>query len=96
MGETPRRYYFLLLGTLVGFGVLAFALIALRTPLDALPNALAIKLGLILLMLPVFWVWVIRVMPRGVALDDIPERVLPPGACGEPARGAESAPTALP
>ena len=81
MGETPKRYFFLLLTALVAFGAIAFGLIAVRTPLDALPYALPAKLGIILLMLPVFWGWVIRSMPRGVPLDAVPDRVLPPG-CG--------------
>jgi hypothetical protein len=29
-------------------------------------------------MLPVFWRWVIKGMPRGVPIDAIPERALPP------------------
>jgi hypothetical protein len=78
MGETPKRYFFLLITALLGLGALAFVLAAVRTPLDALPYAGMIKLGIILLMLPVFWVWVVRAMPRGVALDAIPERALPP------------------
>ena len=32
----------------------------------------------LLLMLPVFWRWVIGAMPRGVALDAIPDSALPP------------------
>jgi len=78
IGETPKRYFLLLLGALVGFGALAFALIAFPTPLDGAPFAMLIKLAIILLMLPIFWLWVLRAMPRGVALDDIPERALPP------------------
>lgn len=78
IGETQKRYFFLLLTALIGFGVLAFVLVAVPTPLDALPSANLVKLALILLMLPIFWVWVIRAMPRGVALDAIPERALPP------------------
>lgn len=94
MGETPKRYFFLLLSALIGFGALAFALIAVRTPLDTLPYALGVKFGVILLMLPVFWGWVIRSMPRGVPLDQVPDRVLPPGAgAGE---GGQVAPSALP
>lgn len=96
MGETPQRYFFLLLGALLGFGALAFALIAVPTPIDAWPYALPTKLGLILLILPVFWLWVIRIMPRGVPLDAIPERALPPGPCTEPEPDAEPAPPALP
>lgn len=78
MGETQKRYFFLLLFALLGLCALAFALIAFPTPLDDLPNATLVKLGLILLMLPLFWLWVLRAMPRGVALDAIPERALPP------------------
>ncbi len=79
IGETPKRYFFLLLVALLGLGGAAFALIAFPTPLDALPFSTLIKLVIILLMLPVFWRWVLGAMPRGVALDDIPKRALPPG-----------------
>ncbi len=78
IGETSKRYFFLLSGVLLGMGVLAFLLIAVRTPIDALPYANLIKFGVILLMLPVFWRWVLKVLPRGVELDAIPERALPP------------------
>jgi hypothetical protein len=78
IGETQKRYFFLMLAALVGLGALAFVIIAVPTPLDALPYAAMVKLGLILAMLPVFWRWVMRAMPRGVALDEIPERALPP------------------
>jgi hypothetical protein len=82
MGETPRRYFFFLLLALLGLGTFAFLLIALRTPLDDLPYAPLIKLGLVLAMLPIFWGWVIRAMPRGVPLDAIPARALPPSERG--------------
>jgi hypothetical protein len=78
IGETPKRYFFLLLVALLGLGVAAFALIAFPTPLDALPFAAMAKFAIILVMLPIFWRWVIKAMPRGVALDEIPERALPP------------------
>jgi hypothetical protein len=78
IGETQKRYFFLLLGALIALGALAYALVAVRTPLDALPYAGLIKFGVILLMLPVFWRWVIRAVPRGVPLDAVPPRALPP------------------
>lgn len=84
IGETPKRYFFLLLTALVALCALAFVLVAVRTPLDALPYAALIKFAIVALMLPVFWRWVIRAMPRGVPLDAIPERALPPAP---PARG---------
>jgi hypothetical protein len=77
MGETPIRYFLLLLGALIGLGALAFALIAVKTPLDALPASGLIKLALIFLMLPVF-ARVLGAAPRGVALDAVPARALPP------------------
>jgi hypothetical protein len=80
IGETPRRYFFLLLVALLVLCVAAYILIAVPTPIDDLPYAMLIKLGLVLLMLPVFWRWVLGAMPRGVPLTDIPERALPPGA----------------
>jgi hypothetical protein len=78
IGETPKRYFFLLIGSLLGLGALLYLLVAVHTPLDALPFANLVKLGVILLMLPIFWGWVLKAMPRGVALDAIPERALPP------------------
>jgi hypothetical protein len=78
MGETPKRYFFLLLLALIGFGALALALAVVRTPLDDLAYANLVKFGVIALMLPVFWRWVIKAMPRGAPLDAIPERALPP------------------
>jgi hypothetical protein len=78
IGETQKRYFLLMLGALLGLGLLAYVLIAVRTPLDALPYANGVKLVLVLAMLPVFWRWVARALPRGVALDAIPERALPP------------------
>jgi hypothetical protein len=80
IGETPKRYFFLLLLALIAFGALALALALVRTPLDNLHYANLIKFGIIALMLPVFWRWVIKAMPRGVSLDAIPERALPPTA----------------
>ncbi len=78
IGETPRRYFFILLAALLGLGALAYVLFALATPLDDLPYAMLIKLAIMLLMLPVFWRWVLGAMPRGVALTEIPDRALPP------------------
>lgn len=78
IGETPKRYFFLLLTSLLGLVALAIALSVMRTPLDSLPYATPLKLAVILLMLPLFWRWVIGAMPRGVALDAIPDRALPP------------------
>jgi hypothetical protein len=80
IGETQKRYFFMLLGALVGVSALAIALIALPTPLDALAFAVWAKLILILVLLPVFLYWVLKAMPRGVPLDAVPERALPP--CG--------------
>lgn len=78
IGETPKRYFMLMLAALIGLGALAFALIVVPSPLDSLPYAGLIKFGLILAMLPVFWRWVIKAFPRGVAIEDIPDRALPP------------------
>ena len=80
IGETPRRYFFLLLAALVVLCAVAYVLIAVPTPIDDLPYAMLIKLALVLLMLPAFWRWVLGAMPRGVALTEIPERALPPNA----------------
>ncbi len=82
IGETPKRYFFLLLVVLLGLGGLALALATVRTPLDDLPYAALVKFAIILLMLPIFWRWVLRAMPRGVPLDAIPDRALPPEGTG--------------
>lgn len=78
MGETPKRYFFLLVLSLIGLCGLAYVLVAIPTPLDGLPYGALIKFGIVLAMLPLFWLWVLRAMPRGVPLDAIPERALPP------------------
>ncbi|MBX9746506.1 MAG: hypothetical protein K2X34_06365, partial [Hyphomonadaceae bacterium] len=82
IGETPKRYFFLLITALLALGVLAYLLVAVPNPLDALPYGDLIKFGAIVLMLPVFWAWVLKAMPRGVGLDAIPERALPPPSGG--------------
>jgi len=86
IGETPKRYFFLMLASLVGLGAMAYAMVAARTPLDALPYAPLIKFGIILLMLPIFFRLVMGAVPRGFPLDQIPERALPP-AGGDSVRG---------
>lgn len=78
IGETPKRYFFLLLVALLVLIGLSYVLVAVPTPLDTLSYGGLVKLAIVLLMLPVFWRWVIGAMPRGVALDAIPERALPP------------------
>jgi hypothetical protein len=78
MGDTPKRYFFLLLTSLIGLAALAIVLTTVRTPLDTLPFANLVKFAVILLMLPVFWRWVLRAMPRGVALNAVPAEALPP------------------
>ena len=78
IGETPRRYFFLILGGLVGLIAISYALIAVHTPLDQYAFGPLVKFAVIVLMLPIFWRWIFGAMPRGVALDEIPERALPP------------------
>lgn len=78
--ETQKRYFLLMLGALVVLGGSAFALIAMPTPFDASAFAAPIKLALILAMLPLFWSLALRAMPRGVTLDAVPDRALPPPA----------------
>jgi hypothetical protein len=78
IGETPKRYFFLLLVSLLGLGGLALALALTPTPFDRLPYIGVAKLIVLLLMLPFFWRWVLRAMPRGVDPGAIPERALPP------------------
>jgi hypothetical protein len=78
IGETPKRYFFLIIGALLALGALAYLLVAVRTPLDLLPYAAIAKLAIILLMLPIFWRAALKAVPRGVAPDQIPARALPP------------------
>ncbi|MBX3428219.1 MAG: hypothetical protein KF779_01410 [Hyphomonadaceae bacterium] len=80
IGETPKRYFFLMIASLLGLGLLAYVLVAVPTPLDAWPFAVAVKLGIILLMLPIFWRLVLKAIPRGVAPDEIPDRAFPPNS----------------
>lgn len=80
IGETPKRYFFLLLAALGAFCALAYALIAIPTPFDHIQYVPLAKLVLILLMLPMLWLWVLGSLPRGVPLDAIPPRALPPTA----------------
>jgi hypothetical protein len=77
-GETQKRYFFLMLVSLLAIAALACALLLIPTPLDSTPYAAPVKLGAILLLLPVFWFGVLRSMPRGAPLDAVPERALPP------------------
>ena len=79
IGETPRRYFLLLLASLLALCAAAYVLIAVRTPIDDLPYAMLIKFALVLLMIPAIW-RVLGTMPRGVAITEIPERALPPSA----------------
>lgn len=78
IGETPKRYFLLVIGSLLALSVAAIALIMLPTPVDGMAFAPLLKFGLILLMLPVFGGLVLGAMPKGVALDAVPERALPP------------------
>lgn len=84
IGETPKRYFLLMLAALVGLGALAYVMVAVPTPLDSWRYAALAKFVIILLMLPIFFRLVIGAVPRGFPLDQIPERALPPvdaGAC---------------
>ena len=77
VGDTGKRYFFLLLVGLMVAGAAAYALIATPTPLDGLPQSGLIKLLAILALPAIFWLVVLRALPRGVALDAIPERAFP-------------------
>jgi hypothetical protein len=78
IGETQKRYFFLMLVALLAIAALGLALTVIPTPLDATPLGLPIKLGLVLSLLPLFWVGVLRSLPRGAPLDAVPDRALPP------------------
>ena len=90
IGETQKRYFFLMLVALLAVAALALAVMLIPTPLDATPFAAPVKLGAILLLLPVFWFGVLRSMPRGAPLDAIPERALPPEPGAKPLASADS------
>ncbi|MGE3931496.1 MAG: hypothetical protein AB7G05_15180 [Hyphomonadaceae bacterium] len=75
IGETPKRYFFLVLVGMLAIFVAALALAAAPAP-DI------VKLVALLLMLPAFGWLVLRVMPRGVPVDAIPARALPHAPCG--------------
>jgi hypothetical protein len=77
IGETQKRYFFMTLLALLAIAALAFALMVIPTPLDATPLAMPVKLALIVSLLPLFWIGVLRALPRGAPLDHVPERALP-------------------
>ena len=72
IGETPKRYFMLLLASLFAFCGVALALATVKTPIDGWEAAPLVKLGVILAMLPLFARWVLGAVPRGVALTEIP------------------------
>ncbi|MBS0386193.1 MAG: hypothetical protein JSS00_12680 [Proteobacteria bacterium] len=78
IGETQKRYFFMMLLALLAIAALALALLVTPTPLDATPFAMPVKLALVLSLLPLFWIGVLRSLPRGAPLDAVPERALPP------------------
>ncbi|WP_395646569.1 hypothetical protein [Terricaulis sp.] len=78
MAETQKRYFFLMLFGILAMGALALALAALPTPPAMAEWAPLAKFALVLALLPVFWAGILRVIPRGVPLDQIPARALPP------------------
>jgi hypothetical protein len=76
--ETQKRYFFLLLAGLVSFCALAIALVA-PTPLDDWAYGGLLKLAVIAIMLPAFVFGILRALPRGVPLNEVPDRAFPPG-----------------
>jgi len=78
IGETQKRYFFLMLAGLLAIAALALALTVIPTPLDATPFALPVKFALVLSLLPLFWIGILRSLPRGAPLDAVPDRALPP------------------
>lgn len=79
LAETQKRYFFLMLTGLLSFCAVAVALLA-PTPLDSWAYAGLLKLAIILVMLPAFAFGVLRALPRGVPLDQVPDRAFPPAA----------------
>ena len=78
MAETQTRYFVLMLVGILAMGALALALLALPTPETMASWAPLAKFAVVLALLPVFWAGILRVIPRGVPLDEIPPRALPP------------------
>lgn len=77
IGETPKRYFMLLLMGLAVLAALAYVLALAPTPLDSWSYAPLLRLGMIAVLVVAFWRWVVGILPRGVALDQIPDRALP-------------------
>jgi len=77
-GETHKRFFFLILFALACLGAAAYALTVTPTPFDHYAFATPLKFGLVLAMLPLFWLLVARAMPRGASPDSVPDHALPP------------------
>lgn len=77
LAETQKRYFFLLLAGLISFCALALALLA-PTPLDDWAYGGLVKLVVIAVMLPAFMFGILRALPRGVPLNEVPDRAFPP------------------
>jgi hypothetical protein len=77
LAETQKRYFFLLFAGLLSFCALAVTLAA-STPLDDWAFGGLVKLAIIAVMLPAFALGILRALPRGVPLDEVPDRAFPP------------------
>jgi hypothetical protein len=77
LAETQKRYFFLLFAGLISFCALAVALVA-PTPLDGWAYGGLLKLAVIAIMLPAFVFGILRALPRGVPLNEVPDRAFPP------------------
>lgn len=78
LAETQKRYFFLMITALLTFCALALALTLLPTPLDSWAYGGLVKLAAILILLPAFAFGILRALPRGVPLDQAPDRAFPP------------------
>ena len=62
------------------FTLLAVVMMTIPTPFDYLSFSSFIRIGIILILLPVLFRWIKKARPRGITLDEIPEDALPPVA----------------
>jgi hypothetical protein len=76
-GSATMSYVLNLGFVVLSFGLLAFVLFTLPTPLDYLSGSSFIKLGIVIILVPVLFRWVVKARPRGIRLDALPKDALP-------------------
>lgn len=76
-GAPMGGYIGLIVLMVLVFAVLGLAL--LIVPVGDWSGIVWVKIGILLLFLPMLWQWVRKARPRGMKLTDIPADALPPG-----------------